>query len=59
LCCTSTLITQATPQRPNGQGKARLLVHFKDQAAAAAATAAAFRESPNRHCTVLDLTRTT
>ena len=35
LCCAPSLITQATPQRPNSQGKARLLVQFKDQAAAA------------------------
>jgi hypothetical protein len=27
----------STPKRPNGQGKARLLINFKDQGAAAAA----------------------
>ena len=57
LCCAPSLITQATPQRPNSQGKARLLVQFKDQAAAAAA-AAAFKASTNRTRAVLDLKRT-
>jgi hypothetical protein len=57
LCCAPSLITQATPQRPNSQGKARLLVQFKDQAAAAAA-AASFRASTNRTRAVLDLKRT-
>ena len=45
------------PQRPNGQGKARLLINFKDQGAAAEA-AAAFRASTNRTRAVLDLKRT-
>jgi len=57
LCCAPSLITQAAPQRPNSQGKARLLVQFKDQAAAAAA-AASFRASTNRTRAVLDLKRT-
>ena len=57
LCCAPSLITQATPQRPNSQGKARLLVQFKDQAAATAA-AASFQASPNRTRAVLDLKRT-
>ena len=57
LCCAPSLITQATPQRPNSQGKARLLVQFKDQAAAAAA-AASVRASTNRTRAVLDLKRT-
>jgi hypothetical protein len=38
LCCTPSLTTQATPQRPNSQCKARLLVQSKDQAAFPAST---------------------
>ena len=45
------------PPAPNSQGKARLLVQFKDQAAAAAA-AAAIKASTNRTRAVLDLKRT-
>jgi hypothetical protein len=40
LCCVPSLIAQATPKRPNGQGKARLLINFKDHEAAAAAAVA-------------------
>jgi len=58
LCCDPSLIAQATPKRPYGQGKARLLINFKDQGAAAAAAAAAFRASTNRTRAVLDLKRT-
>ena len=56
LCYDPSLITQATPKRPNGQGKVCLLINFKDQGAAAAA--AAFRASTNRRRAVLDLKRT-
>ena len=48
LCCAPSLITQATPQRPNSQGKARLLVQFKDQAAATAAAASSKPQSHSR-----------
>ena len=48
LCCAPSLITQATPKHPNGQGKARLLINFKDQGAAAAAAAAADRQGGAR-----------
>lgn len=57
LCCAPSLITQATPQRPNGQGKARLIIQFKDPAAAATASTA-FRASTNRTRAVLDIKRT-
>ena len=43
LCCAPSLITQATPQRPNSQGKMRLLVQFKDQAAATLREQATFQ----------------
>ena len=57
LCCDPSIITHVTAMHPNGLGKARILIHFKEAAAAAAATAA-FRGSTNRTRAVLDVKRT-